>query len=103
MTGKDNVVADALSRAPVHPVSQQSVATCRGQEDVVSEFQPTNCLLPGFRFGHVNAIKPGLDYRAMAFDQQSDQDVENYLTAISNLRLEDVPFESGTFTLLCDV
>ena len=103
VTGKDNVVADALSRVIVHPVSQQSVATCRGQEDVDSEFQPTNCLVPGFRFGHVNAIKPGLDYRAMATDQQSDQDVQNYRTAISNLRLEDVPFESGTFTLLCDV
>ena len=65
--------------------------------------QPTNCLVPGFLFGQVNVIKPGLDYRAMATDQQNDQDVQNYRTAISNLRLEDVPFENGTFTLLCDV
>jgi len=103
VTGKDNVVADALSRAPVHPVDQRNVATCHGQEDAQAEFQPTNCLVPGFLFGQVNAIKPGLDYRAMATDQQSDQDVQDYRTAISNLRLEDVPFENGAFTLLCDV
>ena len=77
MAGKDNVVADALSRAPVLPVDQQSVATCHGQENAQAEFQPTNCLVPGFLFGQVNAIKPGLDYRAMATDQQSDQDVQN--------------------------
>ena len=77
MTGKDNVVADALSRAPVQPVNQQTVKTCLGQDDAHSEFQPTECLMPGFLFGHVNAIKPGLDYRAMATDQQSDQDVKN--------------------------
>ena len=103
VTGKDNVVADALSRAPVHPVDQWNVATCHGQEYAQEELQPTNYLVPGFLFGQVNAIKPGLDYRAMATDQQSDQDVQNYRTAISNLRLEDVPFENGAFALLCDV
>ena len=103
VTGKDNVAADALSRAPVHPVSQQTVTTCHGQDDVFSEFQPANCLMLGFLFGHVNTIKPGLDYRAMATDQQNDQDVQSYCTAISNLHLKDVPFENGAFTLLCDV
>ena len=96
-------MADALSSAPVHPVNQRDVATCRGQDDVQSEFQPTDCLMPGFLFGHVSAIKPGIDYRAMATDQQNDRDVQNYRTAVSNLRLEDVPFENGAFTLLCDM
>ena len=103
VTGKDNVVADALSRAPVQPVNQQTVTTCQGQYDAHSEFQPTDCLMPDFLFGQVNAIKPGLDYRAMATDQQNDRDVQNYRTAVSNLRLEDVPFENGAFTLLCDM
>jgi hypothetical protein len=39
----------------------------------------------------------------MATDQQNDQEIQNYRTAISNLRLEDVPFENGAFILLCDV
>ena len=103
VAGKDNVVADALSRAPISPVSQQSVTPFRGQETATPEFQPASCPMPGFLFEPVYAIKPGLDYRAMASDQQIDPDVQNYRTAISNLRLEDVPFENGAFTLLCDV
>jgi hypothetical protein len=47
--------------------------------------------MPSFLFESVNAIKPGLNYRAMATNQQNDQDIQNYCTAISNLRLEDVP------------
>ena len=51
----------------------------------------------------MNAIKPGLNYRAMATDQENDPDIQNYLTAITNLRVQDVPFKNGAFTLLCDV
>ena len=59
--------------------------------------------MPGFMFDAVNTIQPGLDYQAMSLVQQSDPDVQTYKTAITSLRLEDVPFSNGSFTLLCDV
>ena len=100
VAGKENVVADALSRAPV---SQPTVTPCRSQRPVPPEAETESHPVPGFFCEPVFAIKPGLDYRAMASDQQMDPDVQNYRTAISNLRLEDVPFENGAFSLLCDV
>ena len=39
----------------------------------------------------------------MASAQTEDPDMQAYRTAITSLRLEDVPFSNGTFTLLCDV
>ena len=99
VSGKDNVVADALSRASINPGSQQAVPLFRGQDVVTSEFQQANYQEPGFLFAPVNAIKPGLDYRAMATDQQNDPDIQNYRTAITNLRLEDVPVSYTHLTL----
>ena len=102
VSGKDNVVADALSRAPIGTVDQQTAEPFGSQEAVSPG--PGFLFEPGARmFEPVNAIKPGLDYRAMAADQQRDPDVQNYRTAITNLRVEDVPFENGAFTLLCDI
>ena len=57
----------------------------------------------GFMFDAVNTVRPGLDYQAMSLAQQSDPDVQTYKTAITSLRLEDVPFSNGSFTLLCNV
>ena len=59
--------------------------------------------MPGFMFKTVNTVRQGLDYQAMSLAQQSDPDVQTYRTAITSLRLEDVPFYNGSFTLLCDV
>ena len=59
--------------------------------------------MPSFMFDTVNTVQPGLYYQAMSLAQQSDPDVQAYRTAIKSLRLEDVPFSSGSFTLLCDV
>ena len=50
-----------------------------------------------------NAIQPGIDYRELANDQAQDPDVQAYRTAISNLRLADVPFAAGSFSVLCDI
>ena len=98
VSGKDNVMADTLSRAPINPVSQQTDTSFCRQETASPEFQPGSCPILGFLFELVYAIKPGLDYQAMAADQQNDPDIQNYRTAISNLRLEVVPFGNGAFT-----
>ena len=90
--GKDNVVADTLSRIPPQQV------TLVDPSDVEQEGT-----MPGFMFNTVNTVRPGLDYQAMSLAQQSDPDVQTYRTAITSLRLEDVSFSNGSFTLLCDV
>ena len=90
--GKDNVVADTLSRIPPQQVTLTDPSNVE-QEDTT----------PGFMFDTVNAVRPGLDYQAMSLAQQSDPDVQAYRTAITSLHLEDVPFSNGSFTLLCDV
>ena len=73
VAGKDNIVADALSRAAPDPTGTL-------EPDQVDQ-------RPGFLFSPVNAIKPGLDYQAMAAAQRVDLDVQNYRTAITNLCL----------------
>ncbi|MEC9123562.1 MAG: RNase H-like domain-containing protein, partial [Verrucomicrobiota bacterium] len=88
VSGKDNVVADALSRSPVPDTPE----TPHG-------FHPET----GFLSVPICAALPGLDYRAIAQAQQEDPDTQNYRTAITNLRFEDVPFDKGVFTLLCDI
>ena len=51
----------------------------------------------------VFAVQHGLDYQKLAAYQASDPDIQSYRTAVTNLRLEDVPFMDGSFTVLCDV
>ena len=87
VSGKENVVADALSRSPTTDPPETSHG-----------FHPES----GFLSGPINAIQPGLDYHAIALAQTDDEDTQNYRTAITNLRFEDVPFDGGAFTLLCD-
>ena len=94
VSGKDNVVADTLSRLPPHK-GNTSVAEESSEEEVE--------ITPGFLFDSINAVQPGLDYQAMALTQTNDPDIQAYRTAITSLRLEDVPFSNGAFTLLCDV
>jgi cleavage and polyadenylation specificity factor subunit 1 len=88
VSGKDNVVADALSRivpdAPGHVTEEEDIA-----DDTI-----------GFL---CNAISPGVDYRELAAAQASDLDVQAYRTAITNLKMADVPFSNGSFSVLCDV
>ena len=50
-----------------------------------------------------NAIAPGIDYQELAVAQTQDPDVQAYRTAITNLKVRDVPFSDGAFTMLCDV
>ena len=93
VSGKDNIVADTLSRIP--PLETSSSDT----EELCEEVSMPR----GFLFDSINAVQPGLDYQAMSLAQRDDPDVQAYRTAITSLRLDDVPFANGTFTLLCDV
>ena len=71
--GRDNAVADALSRVELgtHPV----------------------CMAAG---------RPSLDLLSMAQAQQADAEVQAYRTAITGLVLADVPLPGTDTTLLCD-
>ncbi|XP_069752091.1 uncharacterized protein [Narcine bancroftii] len=65
--GKDNVVADALSR-------------------------PAIC-----------ALTPGLNFDQLTRDQETDEEMRAFKTAITSLRFRDLPTPSGEGTILCDI
>ena len=93
--GKDNLVADALSRIKVPDTYDNS-------EDPGFLCNPVfNVSDRGAAFP-VNAIAPGIDYRELANAQALDQTVQDYRTAITSLKLADVPFSNGAFSVLCD-
>ena len=48
----------------------------------------------------ISAVQDGIDYSAMATAQQGDPAFHAYCTAISSLKLENVPFGPGNITLL---
>ena len=64
ITGKENVVADALSRASI------------------------------------NALQEGINYEEMARDQRDDPEMQAYCTAITGLKLEDIPVGTSNLSLL---
>ena len=97
VAGKANVVADALSRIEVEPAIEVGGAgTVLGQapenfdEDAV---QPLVCY----------AIQEGVNYEALAQAQTESAEVQLYRTSCTGLRLKDVPFNNGSFSVLCDV
>ena len=67
VSGRDNVVADALSRTP-------TIAA---------------------------VLSPEINYRQLAADQATSDEIHACCTAITGLKLEDVPFQD--FTVLCDI
>merc|ERR1712020_624705 len=85
--GKDNVVADTLSR------TEPTVETTLQTDDTLDEAPTFFC----------NAIQPGINYQELSNDQTRDPDVQAYRTAISNLKLADIPFANGSFSVLCDI
>ena len=90
------MVADALSR--VEPLPAAVKATFPQVYLENSEDSPDEA--PGFL---CNAIQQGIDYGELANAQVKDPDVQAYRTAITKLRLVDVPFADGAFTILCDI
>ncbi len=93
VAGKSNLVADALSRAP----SDTPLAERVGEETAAS-----NGLFGNF-VAQVHAIRQGVNYHRMAEQQEQDQDIQDYRTACTGLKCQDVPFGDGSFTVLCDV
>ena len=64
-----------------------------------------NCVADALSRASVSSTQAelgNLDYIAMAADQQHP-DIQAYRTAISNLRLEDIPIGNSQTKLLCDV
>ena len=103
--GKANVVADALSRVDdtADSINEASdVSTANSTPGLVSLQVPTaSHKVPGPP--RVFATQRGLDYQELSADQDADADVQAYRTAVTKLRLQDVPFADGSYTVLCDV
>lgn len=73
IAGKENLVADCLSRAPTPP----DLVPC-------------------------DSISIGLDYSTLAAAQENSEDINAYRTAITGLRLRQVTMPDGGPELLCD-
>lgn len=67
VSGVDNSVADALSRASI------------------------------------STLHEGVDFQAMAQDQQANTEIQAFRTAITSLKFQDIPVGNTGLTLLCDV
>ena len=50
----------------------------------------------------ISAVQLGIDYKAMALLQQSDEEIHALRTAITALQLSEVPIDGEETTLLCD-
>ena len=88
VAGKANVVADALSRIEFDPPARSSEENF--DDDAV---QPLVC----------HSIAQGVDYEALALAQVESEDIQLYRTACTGLKLKDISFADGSFTVLCDV
>ena len=126
--GKDNVVADTLSRVedgvlhrncpPLTMSSTDGVLHQNGSgvcvpsnPDIdVEDSAPSLVNLPFPGRGsnppmvlRACSIQRGLDYQALAADQALDPDVQAYRTALTNLKIRDIVFANGAFKVLCDI
>ena len=70
LSGKDNVVADNLSRPPIATVTTSL---------------------------------SGLDFRQMAADQLTDNNVHCFRSAVTDLKFQDIPIDDSQLSLLCDI
>ena len=50
-----------------------------------------------------NALKMGVDYQQLAQDQAEDPEIQAYRTAPNSLKVSEVPWTNGSFTVLCDI
>ena len=113
--GKNNLVADALSR----PDDLTTLSRPEQMPDSDDNMSPlinvplVNCPNECCNQGAAklktnsgkqicNAVKQGIDYQELARDQEGDIEVQAYRTATTGLKVEDVPYSNGQFTVLCD-
>ena len=114
--GKNNLVADALSR----PDDLTTPSKLEVIADPIQDFQmpplfntdivknvlppcPNSCCRKVVVSSQAcSAIRQGIDYRQLARDQEVDEEVQAYRTTTTSLKVEDVPYSNGQFTVLCD-
>ena len=72
---------------------------CQGAKLNNEELRPT---VRTIRCQSNNTFRMGVDYQQLASDQQSDPEVQAYKTAATSLKIQDVPWAYGQFTVLCD-
>ena len=82
--------AETSSGSASHPGQFQSQVPENFDDDAV---RPLICY----------AIHKGIDYEALAQAQTESADVQLYRTSCTGLRLKDVPFDNGSFSVLCDI
>lgn len=51
----------------------------------------------------IAAAQLGIEYNAMAIDQQQDAEVQDHPQSASSFQVEDFLFGSDSVTLLCDI
>ena len=66
---------------------------------VEDEDNPVTDTLSGAK---IESIHEGMVYEAMAAKQKKNPDIQVHRTAISGLRLEDIPIRNKGITILCD-
>ena len=124
LEGKNNLVADALSRPDNVPNSTQITLPAPGWVSEEESMSPLVSLpvcqkcqnaqffdsvtlsrqvnseeqkptVRAVQYQSNNALRMGVDYQQLARDQQSDPEVQAYKTAATSLKIQDVPWHSG--------
>ena len=117
--GKSNLVADALSRPDdLTKPTKLEIVSDTDQDlqmqplvnipmDIVKNripYCPNRCCRTALTNDRqsCSAVKRGVDYQQLAQDQEVDEEIQAYRTAATGLKVEDVPYSDGQFTVLCD-
>ena len=101
--GKNNLVADTLSR----PDNLTKSIPNTGDDDALTPLMPVpicpNCY--GAKIHKpttCSVLKTGINYQLLSQDQSEDQETQHYKTEPTSLKVTEVPWADGHFTVLCD-
>ena len=100
--GKNNIVADALSRGEEAQNSDIGSLSNTLSSKTPNSFAPDRCRLSPSSMFFINAVEPGINHRGLAMDQYQDTNVQAYRTVVTNLKLADIQWSDGSFTVLSD-
>jgi hypothetical protein len=101
-SGASNTVADCLSRAQTTQVSMASNLQ-EAARDVQCPSDNINAVVDDRSHNPLDNVSLGIDYAALAASQGSCLTVRDFRTAVSGLRLAEVPVMQGGSPMLCDV